>query len=61
MNQKDLYREFGLSKNGSKVESYKIDNESVPKTKSELADKLMEKIEHKMKKMRYYREKYHRR
>lgn len=59
MNQKDLYREFGLSKNGSKVESYKIDNESVPKTKSELADKLMEKIEHKMKKMRYYREKYH--
>lgn len=30
----------------------------MPDTKFELADKLVEKLEHKMKKMNYYRDKY---
>lgn len=54
--QRDLYNEFGLSK--TQYESYKLDKEYVPDTKFELADKLVEKLEHKMKKMNYYRGKY---
>ena len=39
MEDRDLYKEFGLSK--TNLESYKIDKEYVPDTKEELADKLI--------------------
>ena len=37
-----LYREMGISKGG--VKTYKLDQDFVPDSKQELADKLMEKI-----------------
>ena len=47
-----------MSRKANFPEFYKVDKDYVPSTKSELADKLMEKLEHQMKKMKYYREKY---
>jgi hypothetical protein len=55
LNKETLYRELGISSKNEKLDTYKIDNEYVPETKNELADHLMEKIEHKMKKIKYYR------
>ena len=48
-----------MAKNSNKLYMYKVEDEYVPSSKSELADKLMDKLEHQMKKMRYYRSKYH--
>ena len=57
MEKRDLYEQFGLAR--TPFESYKIDKEYVPDTKFELADRLVEKLEHKMNKMNYYRNKYY--
>lgn len=59
LSRQALFNEFGLSKKGKYgIDPYKMDGETVPQTKSELADRLMEKIQHQMKKMKYYRSKY---
>ena len=59
MSKEHLYRELGLSSRAKNIDTYKMENEYVPETKKELADCLMEKIEHKMKKIKYYRKKYY--
>lgn len=46
LTREDLYKHFGVSRKSNFPEYYKVDKEYVPETKGELADKLMEKLEH---------------